>query len=322
MLFPLLSFHEKEEGSGGSCLFRRAELRYLKLMIKERQVLFMAYVQVEENVKVFYEDWGEGDKYIFMAQTYLDYHASYLKELSKMGYHCIFIQLRGYGESSRIEMNDQASAEWVNDVLKVADALGVDKFAYTGISHGSGIGWSLMYEHPERILGYAGLVCGPKLKGGHPTSFSWRARAVKETRTPEQFKARLEANKEVMLSQLRPYHSEYWQAEIRQHVEDTYIQQLNTDEQERGMSFGKQNDPLDTEEKEIEFLKSIETPCIIFGGMQDPIVIPEAMFRTIKYVPHCKLVMYQDSNHGVHESHGEDVAHEIDYFFRERKVFG
>ena len=55
--------------------------------------------------------------------------------------------------------------------------------------------------------------------------------------------------------------------------------------------------------------------------MQDPIVVPESMFRTVRCVPHCKLVMFNDSDHGVAFSHGEDLVREIDAFIKERKAF-
>lgn len=278
-------------------------------------------VDQERNISVYYEDWGEGDQFIFTSQIYLDYHAGYARELSKRGYHVIAVQMRGYGKSSRIPMTDNVSDCWVSDVLAVADQVGAQRFAYTGISHGSSLGFKMMRECPERLVAFAGVVCGPKLKG-HATSFSWRERDIARGKTDEGWKERCEENRRNQLAQIRPYHSEYWKEEIRKFAEDDYNTQMALDPQERNMSFGHgKKDDLDTEEKLIAWMKTVTTPTIIFGGMQDPISIPEAMIRTATYIPHCKLVMYQDCDHGVSIGHGEDLANEIDLFFRSRRVF-
>ena len=101
-----------------------------------------------------------------------------------------------------------------------------------------------------------------------------------------------------------------------------YETQMALEPLERMMTFGKRKeDPLDTEEKLIAWMKTVRTPVIIFGGMQDPIVIPEAMYRTAMNVPDCKMIMYQDCGHGVSLAHGEDLVYEIDHFLKERRVF-
>lgn len=281
----------------------------------------MPYVEVDPGISVFYEDWGSGNKFIFTSQIYLDYYAGYARELSKHGYHVIAVQMRGYGKSSRIPQTDNASDCWVSDVLKVADHVGAKQFVYTGISHGSGLGWQMMRENPDRLLAYAGVVCGPKLKN-HPTSFSWRERDVARAATEEGWRERCEENRRNILSEIRPYHSEYWKEQIRLFAQADYVNSMNLDPQERVMTFGhKKADPMDTEEKLIAWIKTVRTPSIIFGGMHDPITVPEAMYRTAMHLPNCKLVMYQDCGHGVALAHGEDLVREIDAFLKERNVF-
>lgn len=280
----------------------------------------MPYVEVEPGISVFYEDWGMGNKYIFTSQIYLDYYAGYARELSKYGYHVIAVQIRGYGKSSHIEQRDNVSESWATDVLKVADYLGVEHFAYTGISHGSSIGWELMRTHPERLVAFAGVVCGPKLKK-HSTSFSWREQDAARGATEEGWKERCEENRRNVLAEIRPFHSEYWKEQLRLFAEADYQTQISLKPKERIMTFGKNKDFLDTEEKLIAWMRTVKTPTIIFGGMHDQIVIPEAMIRTAMNVPNCKLVMYQDCGHAVSLAHGEDLVYEIDHFFKEREVF-
>ena len=282
----------------------------------------MPLLEVEDGVSVWYEDWGEGDKFVITSKNYIDYNASYARELSKLGYHVISITLRGYGKSTHLPQTDDIATHWVPDILKVADAVGAKQFVYTGISHGSGPGWEMIKTHPDRILAYAGIVCGPKLIGD-AASFSWRKRMSLEEMTPEQYEERCEGARQGALKELRPWQSEYWQDQIRKYGDEEYERNKAADELERKLHFGKQDGVLGfhSEEELQAWMKTIDKPCIIFGGMQDPIVVPDSMFRSVRCVPNLKLVMYNDSDHGVAFSHGEDVIREIDYFLKERKVF-
>lgn len=281
----------------------------------------MPLQDVGNGVSVWYEDWGEGDRYIFTAKNYIDYNAAYTRELAKHGYHVISITLRGYGKSTRVPQSDDITSHWVPDLLAVADALGVKRFVYTGISHGSSLGWELIHDHPERIAAFAGVVCGPKIIGD-AASFSWRKRMSTTPMTEEVYEQRCESARRNALAELRPYHSDYWREQIRLYGDEEYERNLHADAQERALHFGNRVFlGLETEEALQEWLRSIRTPVIIFGGMQDPIVVPESMFRTVRCVPECKLVMFNDSDHGVAFSHGEDLVREIDAFLRERRVF-
>ena len=50
-----------------------------------------------------------------------------------------------------------------------ADAMGLDRFFYTGHSHGAGIGWHLCMNHPDRLRGFFASGSGPQRKDGKPT---------------------------------------------------------------------------------------------------------------------------------------------------------
>ena len=58
---------------------------------------------------------------------------------------------------------------WAQDVCDFADAMGIDRFFYTGHSHGAGIGWHICMNHPERLLGFFASGCGPHKKDGQET---------------------------------------------------------------------------------------------------------------------------------------------------------
>ena len=283
----------------------------------------MPFVKTEDEVKLYYEDWGEGNRYVFTSSIYIDYYCAYTRELANRGYHVIAVQMRGYGKSSRVPQTDDIATHWLPDLLAVADRLGVTRFAYTGVSHGSVLGWQMIRECPERILAFAGVVTGPNFKDDQVYSGSAaRARDAARGATEESWRERCEESRRGILEHERPYMMEYWKEQLHRLADYEYEHSMGLDEQERKMHFGNGvDDGMKTEEELIAWMQTVRTPCILLGGMKDAIIRPEAMFRTARYVPHCKLVLYQDSDHGVTLCHGQDLLEEVDRFFQERCIF-
>ena len=67
------------------------------------------------------------------------------------------------------DLGDDWYDVWAQDVVDFADAMGIEKFFYTGHSHGAGIGWHLCMNHPDRLRGFFASGSGPHLKDGKPT---------------------------------------------------------------------------------------------------------------------------------------------------------
>ena len=122
----------------------------------------MPKVEVEKGIELYYEDLGEGDKYILSLM--MDFPPiNTTRELAKHGYHVLLITNRGIGKSTHVW--EDYGNEWFNifadDVVRVADKLGIDKFIYAGCSHGAGTGWHLCLRHPERVTSFIDMVGGP-----------------------------------------------------------------------------------------------------------------------------------------------------------------
>lgn len=282
----------------------------------------MPVLKVADGTQIYFEDWGTGGKYVFTSEIYIDYYCSYIRELSNRGYHVVWVEMRGYGKSSRVSQTDDIAEHWLPDMLAVADHLGVEKFAYTGISHGCTLGWQMIRECPERILAFAGVVTGPNFKNGTYSGSAARAKDAAKGATEDGWKIHCEETRQHILEADRPYTSPYWRDQLRQAAEYTYHHSMSLDPQERSMHFGHGvDDGMRTEDELIAWMQTVKTPCLLMGGMKDAIIQPEAMFRTARYVPHCKLVLYQDSDHGVALTHGQDLLEETDRFFRERCRF-
>jgi len=71
--------------------------------------------------------------------------------------------LRGYGSTDRSAIIDATRGvqDWVDDVLALAVALGVDRFYLVGHSLGGLVCWGCLATYPERVMGVTLIAPGP-----------------------------------------------------------------------------------------------------------------------------------------------------------------
>ncbi|MCY6958341.1 alpha/beta fold hydrolase [Clostridium brassicae] len=110
------------------------------------------YVRVEPNVKIYVEDLNpDGKKTILFLHGWPGSHKLFeyqFDQLPKMGYRCIGIDQRGFGESDKPYTGydyDRLS----DDVRGVVDALKLKKFILVGHSTGGAIAIRYMSRHKE-----------------------------------------------------------------------------------------------------------------------------------------------------------------------------
>jgi pimeloyl-ACP methyl ester carboxylesterase len=87
-----------------------------------------------------------------------------MSDLNKIGYYTVAPDQRGYSYKARPDETSQYQISYlVNDVIAIADSLGFDKFHLIGHDWGSGVGWQLASDYPERLLSFTSLSV-PHLK--------------------------------------------------------------------------------------------------------------------------------------------------------------
>ena len=128
----------------------------------------MSFVTAKDNVKLYYEEYGQGDRIIISAQVGFYPHGMQ-QALAEYGYHVYCMTLRGFAPSSYV--TEDYGEDWYNvfadDVICLADSLGAEQFIYMGASHGAGVGWHLMLRNPHRVESFIAIVAGPhSLKEG------------------------------------------------------------------------------------------------------------------------------------------------------------
>ena len=245
----------------------------------------MAYFSVDNKISLYYEEYGKGDKVILSAQVGF-YPKGLQQALAKEGYHVYCLTLRGFAPSSYIE--EDYGDEWydvfADDVVRLADHLGIQKFYYMGASHGSGVGWHLVIRHPEKVKGFIAVVPGPhSLAEG---VMSYRQMLMQGIlSSPPPFDP--------------PVDDDPSRDARRKEREEIISRPKETDPREKKIDYGRPLMKYKNEENLCKELSKIKTPVLILGGIDDPISTPDLMIRTAKCLPHCKLVVYSNCGHNI-----------------------
>lgn len=262
----------------------------------------MGFVEINKDITLSYEEFGEGDNIILSAQVGF-YHPGMQDYMAKLGYHVYCITLRGFAPSSYVTEN--YGEEWYNvfadDVAAFADKMGIQKFIYMGASHGAGVGWHIMLRHADRVKAFIAVVAGPhSLKEG---TMSYR-----------------QMLEQGIIKEVPPFNPPIDNDPLREKRRSVRAEHIShnppADPREQAIDYGRPLMYLKTEEKLCDALRTIETPTLLIGGTKDPISKTELMMRTAECLPHCKLVIYSNCGHDIDTDLIEEVSDEADRFIK------
>lgn len=249
----------------------------------------MPKIKVDDNVEIYYEELGSGDRYVICTQIS---HGKYSleRELAKRGFHVFLLTNRGFGRSTHVteDYGDHWYDRFAADVIAFADKMGIDRFVYSGASHGAGTGWHVALNYPERLICFFAVVPGPhNLDEG---KMSIRAMAEKGIMQEHCF--RYPTDDERILE--RRAQEDAAEAALRSTPDYEAIYQAP---ETKAIDYGRPLRALQTEANLQEALKKIEVPVLIIGGMEDTISRPDLMVRSAKCLPNCKLVIHSRAGH-------------------------
>lgn len=275
-----------------------------------------------QNAQWEYEEYGTGDRYLLCCQQNHSKVVNWTIDLAlREGFHVFDITIRGYGLSTQIheDLGDTWYDVWAQDACDFADAMGIDKFFYTGVSHGAGIGWHICVNHPERLRGFFGVVAGPHSKDGAETGEA-RMRTIRAAGSQQTWDRHCDEQEEKTRPQrTEDMTDEQWETAQALHQEN--IQWLRSMTLEQARLNPKKPFPRQkTEEELVEVLKQITVPTLLLGGIHDPISLPENLLRSVRAVPHAKLILYEDAGHDLDVRHKDEIVDDIMSFCRKRNL--
>ena len=144
----------------------------------------MPYARVN-GADLYYEERGSGPPVIF-HHGYTSSHDCWEGVVPRLAdrYRCIAMDGRGAGDSSSAP-GPYTLAQYADDVCGIADALGIDRFRYVGLSMGGATGYELGLRHADRLESMV-LVAPAPADGiqngdaGHAHSQDQRRRQARE----------------------------------------------------------------------------------------------------------------------------------------------
>ena len=270
----------------------------------------MAYCEIKEGVQLYYEEYGEGDRYLLCTQIGHGIY-SFEKEMAKRGFHVFLLTNRGFGRSSHIfgQPEQPWYDMWADDVIRFCDKMGIGQFTYSGSSHGAGTGWHLVLRHPDRVNCFIAIVPGPhSLAEG---TMSLRNMVAQGLIEPKPFQMPTD---DPRLNERRAL------GESKQTDFDRETARLNEAPEVKAIEYGRPLAYLETEEKLKEALRTIKLPVLIMGGTDDFISRPDLMVRSAECLDHCKTVIYSRFGHGIDIF--EEMADEACRFYENQMTTG
>ncbi|MFS0734607.1 alpha/beta hydrolase [Microbacterium sp. 1P10UB] len=266
-----------------------------------------------DDVSLWYDEFsGEGMPILASASSFEP--GGYPEILSRdpLGRRVIQIQARGWGRSTHLAETppDGWLDTWADDVCRVADALGIDRFVYTGVSHGAGIGWHLARRHPERLAALISVVGAPHDRAGGTASSAGRAAVIAGRKDPDVIRAQF--------GKLAGWTDEPRREAGREHMFRRMIENFaGQSEEEARINQGKPFPEARTDEELAEIFRSIRVPVLILGALRDGVISPEATLRAAVNVRGAKAVLWEDEGHMMAGESPARLAREVAVFLSE-----
>lgn len=269
------------------------------------------------GVTLAYEEYGSGNRYLISSQNFFfrDCHMALLGR-EPYHYHVFLIYTRGYGASTHIfdPTPRDYTTIWGKDVAAFAEAMGINSFYYTGISHGNWAGWYLALNRPELLRGFA---CGngiaqfrdPDARTPVPPRPELDLDRVVGNREALEKMAWMEnwpTNNPARLRRRAGNHKEHLQILLNRKKEEFTVRNTN-------MSCCDAK----TWEEFYETMAKISVPVLFLHGMLDPLAKIEDVIRLSQAIPGSQIKAYQNLGHGGGDECPEIFARDCDRFFRD-----
>ena len=269
------------------------------------------------GVTLAYEEYGSGDRYLISSQNFFfrDCHMALLGR-DPYHYHVFLIYTRGYGASTHIfdPTPRDYTTIWGKDVAAFAEAMGINSFYYTGISHGNWAGWYLALNRPELLRGFA---CGngiaqfrdPDARTPVPPRPELDLDRVVGNREALEKMAWMEnwpTNNPDRLRRRAGNHKEHLQILLNRKREEFTVRNTN-------MSCCDAK----TREEFYETMAKIDVPVLFLHGMLDPLAKIEDVVRLSQAITGSQIKAYQNLGHGGGDECPEIFARDCDRFFRD-----
>jgi 3-oxoadipate enol-lactonase len=210
-------------------------------------------------------------------------------------YRVIRYDLRGHG-GSPVVPGPYSVADLADDVVHLLDGLGIDRFAYAGVSLGGAIGLQLAVTVPDRVERLIVMASAARF----PDPPSWKARAdrVREEGTDFLVPSRIGAWVTPGFAESHPEETERLLGMLRSTSREGYAACCETIE------------AFDVRDQ----LPTITAPTLVIAGADDPATAPDTVRLIADGIPGARFVVVPSASHLVSAEQPEAVTAEIRQF--------
>ena len=252
--------------------------------------------------QLFHDEIGEGSPILF-HHGYTSSHDTWLNKIAPQlsdTFRCIVMDSRGAGDSEHT-IDGYTIEQYVEDVIGLADSLGLEKFTFLGHSMGGGIGMQLAINHSERLEKL--ILVAPIPSGGTtpPAELTAVAKAMKE----RQRQLRNDPDRRDKMIQERQ----------KMQIRETSIQDIeNSVDRALSISEGHFEQSIETMEQfnVTNQLGNIVTPTLMISGAAD--VLAKANMEDLQRLPNATIHVFSRVGHSPHNDVPEEFAKVVNDF--------
>jgi non-heme chloroperoxidase len=247
------------------------------------------YVQVDEHVKIYVEDFGEGRPVLFIHGWPLD-HRMYeyqVTHLPPYGFRCIRIDLRGFGQSDQ-PWDGYGYDRLADDLRIVIDTLHLQNLALVGFSMGGAIAIRYMARHAGHGVSQLLLLAAAAPAYTQRTNYPYGT-------TKEEVNGLIHGNYTDRPAMLNNIGSKFFASSISPSFRE-WFHSLGLAASSHGTAYGL----LSLRDEDLRpDMACIQVPTFIFHGTLDqlcPFVFAKLMHQGI---PNSQLIRFERSGHGI-----------------------
>ncbi|MBE7679909.1 alpha/beta fold hydrolase [Paenibacillus sp. P13VS] len=248
------------------------------------------YVQVDDKVKIYIEDIGQGVPVIFLhgwPANHLMFEYQYTL-LASHGYRCIGMDIRGFGKSDA-PWESYSYDRMADDLRAVIDELQLENAALVGFSMGGAIASRYMSRHNGHGIKRLLLV-------GAATPAFTRRPGMEYGMEPDEVTAQLiHATYENRPAMLNKFGLKFTKTKSNPGML-VWLESLCYQASHHGTI--KAAASLRDEDLR-EDLAAIQIPTVVFHGQKDKIVEPELGELTSQSIAGSRIVRFEDSGHAM-----------------------
>jgi len=247
----------------------------------------MAYLNLKDGAKIYYEVHGEGEPVIFLHGIMMNTMSwlAFIPELSRR-FRLILLDFRDQGQSSRME-EQYGQDIHVGDVLGLLDELNIPRVHMMGLSYGGQVALRFALRYQERIKSFC-LFNTPNLITNHLLEIGKAWETAAELNDGAKF---------FQLAIPFIYSEPFYETHLDFLMErQKMFKSLLTREWFEGfirLSRSVQNYAISPEE-----MKTIKVPTLLVGADLDIVVSQRSMKDIHENIPNCEFIMIPNAGHG------------------------